>query len=275
MGDKVGIVVDADMGKNNKERLLQRMNAYMEKLQKAYRTGRGDPMTLIELVEAAKGKRSQRKFADDLGVNVSSVSRILSGKVSEISDELLAKIAACADPDSGVTIEKLMEAQGIVEAENRAQLAMKFEEACRRIIADELLSRGKSVAYPNDGRVSRMSRYMCDFEIKTDALKRGDGRWMFEVKMMNTSAKLPAGVGRTMIWVDSAMAAYYRGESIGRISLVVDHRIIYEDLKHRLEEQPINDEISIILISVGQGKILDEYVAPLIDGRTPDFTFKN
>ena len=109
-----------------------KLGRYFLKLQSAYRTGQGDPEALIDLVAAAMGKRSQRQFASDLGVNVSSVSRILSGKVSEVSDILLAKIAANADPASGVTIEKLMAAQGMVEAESKAQLAKKYEESCRR-----------------------------------------------------------------------------------------------------------------------------------------------
>jgi fatty acid/phospholipid biosynthesis enzyme len=47
---------------------------------------------------------------------------------------------------------------------------------------------------------------------------------------------LPAGVGSSRIWLDSAMAAYYRGENIGRVSLVVDHRAIFEQMKDRLKE---------------------------------------
>ena len=248
-----------------------KLGRYFLKLQSAYRTGEGDPEALIELVAAAMGKRSQRQFAADMGVNVSSVSRILNGKVSEIGDMLLAKIAANADPASGVTIEKLMQAQGMVEAENRAQLGRKYEESCRRIFVDELLKRGKSVSYPKEQ--SHESRYLCDFEIVTDALTKGGGRWLVEAKMMSGYTPLPVGSGRTGIWLDSAMAAYYRGEKIGRISLVLGYRTAFEQLKEDLARTPIRDEISIILISIGEGKILDEYVAPLVDGRTPEFTF--
>lgn len=241
-------------------------------LKSAYRTKEGDPEKLIDLVKAAMGKRSQRKFAEDLGANVSSISRILSGKVSEVSDTLLAKIAANVDPDSGVTLEALMDAQGMVVAENRAQLASKFEENCRRVIADSLLQRGYTVAYLEEPQ-SYASRYLCDFEIRTNAIK-GE-RWLFEVKMYSQYSMLPAGVGSSRIWLDSAMAAYYRGENIGRVSLVVDHRAIFEQMKDRLKEVPIQDEISVILISVGAGKILDEFVAPMTDGKSPEFTFED
>lgn len=247
-----------------------RVGQYFLALKSAYRTKEGDPEKLIDLVKAAMGKRSQRKFAEDLGVNVSSVSRILSGKVSEVSDILLAKIAANADPDSGVTLEALMDAQGMVVADSRAQLASKFEENCRRIIADSLLQKGYTVAYLEEPR-SYPSRYICDFEIRTNAIK--GKRWLFEVKMYSQYSKLPSGMGGSRIWLDSAMAAYYRGEKIGRVSLVVDHRAIFEQMKERLNEATIRDEISVILISVGAGKVLDEFVAPMVDGEAPEFRF--
>ena len=90
---------------------------------------------------------------------------------------------------------------------------------------------------------------------------------------MSNYAPLPAGSGRTGIWLDSAMAAYYRGENVGRISLIVDYRAAFESIKESLRKHPIRDEISIILISVGAGRILDEYVAPMIDGSIPEFRF--
>lgn len=249
-----------------------RMGQYFITLKSAYRTKEGDPEKLIDLVKAAMGKRSQRKFAEDLGVNVSSISRILSGKVSEVGDTLLAKIAANADPNSGVTLEALMDAQGMVIAESRAQLASKFEENCRRVIVDTLLQKGYTVSYP-DGAQNYTSRYLCDFEINTNAIQRE--RWLFEVKMNSQYSKLPTGVGSTRIWLDSAMAAYYRGENIGRVSLVVDRRAIFEQIRDRLKEVPIRDEISVILISIGTGRVLEEFVAPMTDGRVPEFTFKN
>ena len=217
------------------------------------------------------GKRSQRQFASAMGVNVSSVSRILSGKVSEISDTLLGKIAAHADPASGVTLEKLMEAQGMVEAENRAQLRRKYEESCRRILVDALLQRGHMVSYPKEQAYD--NGFFCDFEIQTDALSKGNGRWLVEAKMMPSHTQFPMGTGTLRTWLDSAMAAYYRGEEAGRISLIIDHKAMFEKMKEVLSRYPVRDEISILLISVSGGRILDEYVAPMVDGSAPEFSF--
>lgn len=249
-----------------------RLGENIVRLQQAYRTEKGNPEELAELVRAAMGKRSQRAFAKDLGVNVSTVSRILDGNILNISDAVLAKIAANADSGSGVTIEDLMAAQGIVEARNTNEIAVKNEEACRRIIADELLKRGFSVSYPAL-KPNYVSRYICDFELVTDAL-RGSGRWLFEIKLSSgRSMKLPTGVGSTRIWIDSAMAAYYRGETMSRVSLVVDRQIVFSQVKDILAQTKIRDEISVMLISLPKMQVIDEFVAPMIGKKKELFSF--
>ena len=238
------------------------------RLKTAYRTGNIDPETTASLVKSAMGKRSQRKFAEITEINVSSISRILSGQITEISDNLLARIAAYADPDSGVTLEKLMAAQGIVESDGRAELAVQFEENCRRVIADGLLKKGFSVSYSQQ-LLDQKLRRICDFEIRTNALGNG-GRWLIETKLV--TAHIP-GRGMSQGWVDGAMAAYYRGEKIGRVSVVVENKLLFDQMKLRLIETSIADEISVLLIPIGSDKVLDEYVAPLKDGKKPVFSF--
>lgn len=254
------------------EERMQRLQEYSRQLAMTVRAGEVDRDKLIELVTLAMGSRSQRKFAADMGVNVSSISRILGGKVTEIGNELIAKIAVAADPDSGVTLEKLMEAQGIVAKEDRVTLWKKFEDNCRRIFCDELLKRGYSVSYPKGDR-SLYNRQICDFEVVTDAIPHGEGHWLVETKMMTLYGRTPAAIGRTMVWLDRAMAYYYMGKVAGRISLIVDHRDAFDQLKERLSELTLKDEITVILISTAAGRIIEEYVAPLTDGREGKVVF--
>lgn len=254
------------------EEIAQLLKEYYRKLDQTIRVGEVDLDKLIELVALAKGNRSQRKFAEDVGVNVSSISRILGGKVTEISNELLAKIAVAAEPDSGVTLEMLMEAQGIIARQDRSMLAHKFEDDCRRIFCDELLKRGHSVSYAKHPK-REQDGLIWDFDIITDALPRGEGRWIVEVKTMTQYGRFPVGIGRTRIWLDSAMAYYYRGGVAGRISLIVDEASAFNQIKARLSALTIKDEISVILISTAAGKILEEYVAPLTDGRESKVIF--
>ena len=244
---------------------------YYSQLMLTRSTGEVDQDAIIRLVDAARGTRSIRQFAEELNVNPSSISRILNGKVKEINNQLLAKIAVYADPDSGVTIEKLMEAQGKVKAEEIDVLYTRFESACRRTISDELLQRGYSVSYVKD--LDTDTKRVCDFAIKTDALSNNEDVWLFECKMLSAQSQYPVGIGRTRIWIDSAMAYYYKGKTAGRLTLVVDRKEVFENVKETLKEYLLNDEISVMYISPNQGKVMEEYIAPLADARTPITVF--
>ena len=55
-------------------------------------------------------------FANECGVNTSTISRIINMKnTTACSDEVLVAISKAADPNSGVTLEKLLAANGMVK----------------------------------------------------------------------------------------------------------------------------------------------------------------
>lgn len=70
---------------------------------------------LAELTLKAKGeKRSLNEFASACGVSASTLSRVINQKTTKPnSDDLIAAIAENADPDSGVTLQDLIEAHGL------------------------------------------------------------------------------------------------------------------------------------------------------------------
>lgn len=80
------------------------------------RTGKADLEALSQLVLRAKGSRSMNDFANDCEVNTSTISRIINMKnTTACSDEVLVAISKAADPDSGVTLEQLLAANGMVK----------------------------------------------------------------------------------------------------------------------------------------------------------------
>lgn len=70
---------------------------------------------LAELTLKAKGEsRSLTEFANACGVSASTLSRVINQKTTRPnSDDLIAAIAENADPDSGVTLQDLLEAHGL------------------------------------------------------------------------------------------------------------------------------------------------------------------
>jgi len=226
-----------------------------------------DKETMIELVNKIKGPQSIRKFAEDIKVSPSAISRILSGKTTNLSDEMLAKLAAYANPDSGITLEKLLEAQGMVKRSSAKDVIKDFENECRRIFLDELFQNGFHV-HSVKSKEDSLSPGPFDFEICTDALSGMLDRWL--IKCVPTHRPLPLYSRR---WFDSAAAFYYKGFEASRLSLMIDNENIYDQLTDKLSAITIPDEISIILVSVPQKRILKEYIVPLKDGRKPKMIF--
>ena len=149
---------------------------------------------LAELVEKAIGpNRNQTEFAKQIGVNPSTISRIINMKNSGASsDELILAIAANADPKSGVTEEMLMEANGMLMDANgmltrlscyARLLSDNYCESAIKKISMEILDRGYSV-----NRMVRRERYIisrgvpsltADFVIETNAIEGTNNLWAF------------------------------------------------------------------------------------------------
>ena len=108
----------------------------------------------------------------------------MSGQVGAISLELLARIAVCAAPTSNVTLDALMDAQGLAFRKDFPKTIKQYVKSCRRILADELLSRGYSVSYSEKPIYKTEMDDICDFSITTNALTGTDKRWFFDVKLL-------------------------------------------------------------------------------------------
>ncbi len=249
----------------NKEKMEERMKKYGAQLSKYIRVRDPDKAMLSELVIKAKGPaRSMRQFASDLGVNPSTLSRIVNMQTAGANkDTLIADIAEKADPESGVTFEKLMEAHGMEKQQynNKIELFSRFEQRCRMVIQDELLKRGYSISAMQEGR----GKDIYDILIKTDAVSHGEGRWAFDFKMFSSDPRIsgiPVGMGRTRQCVDRIMSKFYTETAeADKVSVVVERRQIFEQLKSMYSNICIPDEISFILISGNQ--VAEEYVIPM------------
>ncbi len=260
----------------NTERQGIRLAMYYKALQEYMRVRDPDKETLAELVIRAKGpKRSMRQFAADIGVNPSTLSRITNMQTASANkDSLIAGIAAHADKDSGVTFEMLMEAHGMEkQGRMRSQEAYnRFEQKCRMVIQDELLKRGYSIS--NLQMADPVAPF--DISLKTDAVNHGDGIWAFEFRMFSPDPRIsgiPTGMGMTQRCMDAIMRMFYIGNTkVDKVSLVVQYREIFEQLKQRYSDLCITDEISFILIA--GNRVIEEYVIPMRNREVKETFFK-
>ena len=222
---KKAIVKKSELKKsqeNHKDPLSITLEDYYHYFGSMSRKGEVDPNETVILVKEAMAGRSIRTFAEELDVNPSSISRILSGRTKEISAKLLSGILYNAGEDSGVTAEKLAAAQGLEKVPERKRQRARAEADCRMIISDELLRIKRKVRYSegNDSEEANVS----DFQIVTDALTGEEALWLFEFKSsfdVQTSQKSFAW------WLDRVMAYYYKGGRAARVSIIVEDSIMF------------------------------------------------
>ena len=240
---------------------MQKLNVYSNTLQGYVQTGTADKDKLIQQIALIKGAKTMHEFAAEIGVNVSTVSRILAGKVDKIRPAILVKLAELAAPETGITLDTLLAAQGMVKAESGRQTDSLYELSCRQAIVDELLSKGYTAAYLPLGD----SRF--DFAIRTNALKGDGGDWYIDCQMRSVyGGRTPYLSQKLNMWVDSAMALYYQGFKASRLSLIVNTEEAFILVKKRLESLSIPDEISVIYFDDSERKVRCEYIAPSSSG---------
>lgn len=234
-----------------------------------------DKDALADLVIKAKGPaRSLRQFAEDLGVNVSTLSRIINKKTSRAnSDTLIADIADHADPNSNVTFELLMEAHGMALKETISGKSMfLFAESASNVILKELVRRGYSISgMLHEGRYTRkqmasldsvMGRCYLDLEVHTNALGKEDSVWLFDFHTNTAGARSKQQyIDRTRQWMlmYAGMLAFNEGK-VDRLSIVIAEREIYDELLTYLEGYSLRGGMSLMLIDMEQGTVVDEYV---------------
>lgn len=120
-----------------------------------------DKNKLAELLVRAKGaNRSMRQFALECGVNPSTLSRIVNMKISgACTDELIQKVAQNSDPESGITFEILMDANGKVPRRMTGKYTSEefsiTEKAITDILFKELVIRGYTLSMPK-GKMNTM-----------------------------------------------------------------------------------------------------------------------
>ena len=279
------------------------------------RTGKADLETLSQLVLRAKGSRSMNDFAKECEVNTSTISRIINMKnTTACSDDVLMAISKAADPESGVTLEQLLMANGMVKlvpagtegavvsptqivfgladiAEEKQiesvynellQGARKYlsesrlEESCRESLQNSLLLGGYSVELLPYNKMDwpRNRQFRGDFAIRTNSLQE-EG---IDIWLFDCKS-YTAGIGRGTIGQMNRLfgMAYMdspREHGI-KVSIVVDHSIMIEQARDYYAGYKIRDYFSFVLIDSADRRVIDEFCIPRIDGTEKSIFKKN
>lgn len=237
-----------------------------------------DKQKMAELVVRAKGaSRSMRQFALDCGVNPSTLSRIVNLKNSgACTDELIQKVAQNADPESGITFEMLMDANGKVPQRmtgkyTSQEFAIK-EKTITDVIFKELLRRGYTISMLKE-QIKHNAlnyRYRTDWAIRTNAISDGEEMELWEFEIWHTLIDVENSVAHTVMKLRQkflmVLGLYYAGTMHPqKMSFVLTDREIYDRIIETLENMQFKDVFSIILVNLEESRVEEEYVFPLID----------
>lgn len=241
------------------------------------------------LLDKARGTRTMKKFADDCGVNPSTFSRIYNqANKGASSEELIRIIAENAAPESGVTLDQLMEANGLVqegspmaarrlqeslEAETRYVLVEELKKIENVTVVEQLDRRvigGTSKCY----KIGKNAQIRPDVVVDNILLDGKKGAWIIDVFCSTSGLALSPGsyddrrfsyqlaskmqqrIGR--FWGAYCMES--EDKPISRMSFAIYDEQVYELILDHFGEWKSNDSISFILIDLEKGIIEEEYV---------------
>lgn len=265
-----------------------------------------DQEKLAELTLAAIGARTKQQFAILCGVQPSTISRLINKSNKGAStEELIYAIARNAAPDSGVTLDALMEANGMAPVSVRVseptykrisayydRFSMRhFEAAVQSVVFEELLSRGAEVNVGNIRyEISKTLTIRPDILILTDILG-GDEKqvWLFEVLMpyairysnpetgkldshrkMNIKQQVFQKISR-YTFLSMNHIELFRPK---RFSIITSEKEVYDLLIDEFSEMRVPTGITFILVDMDSSQIVDEFGLLDAEGNTVGCYFK-
>lgn len=226
-----------------------------------------DKKLMSTLLAAAKGpKRTGAKFCEESGISTPTFSRHLNMRnVRPCTKEFLRKVADHADPDSGVTFEKLLAANGGIES---------FNEEINRTLSDiEILALLSTPIIFNHYQCERAIdrdnidilglTYHPSLSIRTNAL---DGKslkiWdIFTWEQYSKSDVIEADrLIRQLLTIISAV--HLKLLELERLSFVFFRSILYKTIIKRVKNLSLDMCVSFILINSDKRTIQNEYFIP-------------
>ncbi|MBO5352819.1 MAG: helix-turn-helix transcriptional regulator [Lachnospiraceae bacterium] len=266
-----------------------------------------DVSELANLIRKAKGvNRTMSEFAEMCGVSASTFSRIANGKITQpLSLEILTKICLNADPDAGIYIGNLAGANGMVTKEflsykdshgvNAQKDEQRFstENEMKNIVSAALLERGLVIAYQKRIHISEGVPAIASGCGRGNLLVRIQGYepmyWKYKMMSYTDIKRCVAGVSQVegidyeceadvmfhheaeYFLLDAWESERFRKV---KMSYVFPDREIYEAFYKRVENARVNNWISLVLVDLKSGCVIEERFLNRVDGKSCSSVFE-
>ena len=258
---------------------------------------RGKPVDkerLAQYLEAAKGPgRTMKQFAEECNVNPSTLSRIANKKMLGGSSEaLMLAIFQHADQSSGLSLDALMDANGMVPVGRVRINEQRFQElAVTNLITSEMTLRVNDAVYHHKKlRLSKTMGYMPDVLCESESFGE-NGLWALDIvpashfisrrdgeKADKQLTKRRNNMMNRRRFFDRlaryASIGYFHPEEVPqRFSFIVLDRDFFEDIVTEYGEQKFRNDVSLLLVDVNKLKVTDEFIFPRQEGKIMDKFF--
>lgn len=236
-----------------------------------------------------------RQFAAECGANQSTFSRIANQVfIGSSSDKLIRAIAEHADPESGVTLDALMAANGMAKVVDSATVCriseMEIEKRFNYAIIHELDKLGDFAEQVDmmGFRVGTTFKYRPDIVIKSSLIDGSSDLWAFDLFLQHSPS---GGVennridttrvsGRRILdKMGRILPMFYcdeqDGRQVGKYSLVVTDRECFSYIKAEFANYYVPFEMSFILFDLDRDVIEQEFILKQPGGYVSNSVFND
>lgn len=256
------------------------------------KTHEPDKQALAALLNRAKGDRTLKEFAGLCNVNPSTLTRIMQQTNRGSSTlELIEAIADNAAPESGVTLDALLTANGytrIYSPSSMPAYASHVEAMARNAILNGLLFKNAEVHLESTRcQISKSMGFQPDIQIRTDLFGEERRAWALEVlpPFIRTQSGLSSRDGKdwTARAKQKALQTISRLSLFGvqaseeqtpaRYSIVTTEKQVFSLLVEEFHDMLVPVALSLILVDTELGIVDDEFFLPLADGNRKPQSF--
>lgn len=230
---------------------------------------------LAQLVKKAIGNRSGLEFAQECNISSATVSKIINQKLTApLSETIIDSIAKNCAPNFGVSLEALLEANGmvyigenekydkdllpVISVSKRPEYAERYERYANDIIRSRFDQVGIRYEETDELKGPGTSRPDAEYKVINKELnERGITHWCFEYSFY-TSKDGKHSFYQKLSRVMSAFYMYPDKMNSYAYSIVTNNNKVIDEIICDYGDVSIPNAISILCVDVTTGKILRE-----------------
>ena len=231
---------------------------------KRLKPGEYDSKLMSDLMLSAKGPhRTGAKFCEECGISTATFSRFINGhNVKPCTKEFLRKIAEHAAPDSGVTFERLLAANGGEGSLGNDSMPPLSDNEAIGLITASILKHHYQCQRSDDQENTNILglSYHPSWSVNTTAINgKTIKKWDFLFwKQYSKSENIEADrMTRQLLIIISAVSLGYL--VFDRLTFVFTNPVLYQVIVDRVKDLQLDVDISLLLIDLTQRELKEEY----------------